>query len=345
MKLAKTIASSELTIVFVSEDPTQQHVWDPLRNLAASLGFKVSTSYDGRKVGDIGFYCGDEISSGHQSINVVTINGLDQDHVIRPNYVDFFRKENWVNFDFGFLPGPRWFRGFKQAQKIDNVSPKFGVSCTGWPKSDYLFANGDPGRKKIADRPVSRILYAPQTEQDGKQSSLLSQLDLNRFSLKIKHWESDRYRQIYPWLITDAYMANLEKENENASSLGAQIIDPESNFIDLLRDTDILITDQSSVLYEAMLCGIPTIVIEGWKHACGNCAGPQPSPDATLVSGIDEINAVLHYAETHYRKLQRLQLKNRRKNFTNLGNASNTTLSKVIGLWQSMTNSRVLYGR
>lgn len=327
-----------MKIVFITKEGIGVHSFEPLALEARKRNHEVVFSNDLQMEGDIGFYCDDRSQRGRQSIAVVSINGLDQDHVDRPNYTKWFAREHWSDFDLGVLPGPRWFRGWQQAESL-GASLKHGVVTAGWPKSDILFAEGDPLVKKLREGHARRVLYAPQTEQDGKQSAVIKQLEGRDISLTIKHWENESYTKLYPTLLTSDYMENLAMENSAAQERRwINLMDSASNFMELLPQCDLLITDQSSVLYEAVLVGAPTLVVKDWKHACGTCGGPQPSPDACAVTSEENIGRAVEEIFNNYNFYVHKALTIRNDNFVNLGFSSKVIIDSVERIYRSMNS-------
>ena len=319
--------------VFVGREPmTKSNIWQPLADEFNQKGWETIFCENGSSAGDIGFYCEDRSIPGAQQFTVITINGLDQDHDIRPHYTSFFEKENWGLFDLGIVPGDRWLNGWNTRRASFKNSPRLGVFSVGWFKGDKAIKKF---KRPFSNKKVKTILYAPQTEQDGKQKSVVEATNSAGLLLKIKHWEIDQYIEHYPGLLTPAYMENLSHENTYASQFNnVEICPPDSNFMDVLSKVDLLITDQSSVLYEAAMLNIPTLTCFGWKHACGNCKGPQPSPDISISVYPNELARTLGNIEDQYPELLK-QVKNTRdSNFVNLGNSAKMTYLNIIDIYE-----------
>ena len=321
------------TAVFVGKEQiTQDHLWPPLAEIFKNNLWKVKFCKNGKTEGDLGFYCEDKSLPGRQKFSVITLNGLDQDHALRPNYTEFFSKENWGLFDVGLLPGERWIDGWSARQANFYNTPRLGVLTTGWFK-------GDRAVKKYA-RPFEKknnktLLYAPQTEQDGKQKQVVDAAVGAGMKLKIKHWEQEKMVDLFPRLLTSDYMKNLTAENAYASQFrNVEIICPTENFMNTLCEVDLLITDQSSVLYEAAMLNIPSLTCYGWRHACGICKGPQPSPDITLAIEQNDLKEYFLKFEENYPTLLKNVKKVRNHNFTNLGTSSKTTFEKLTYLYE-----------
>lgn len=319
-----------MKIVFIITDGISQDTWAPLIKEAGERGHEVVATNNINEAGDIGFYCDDYSIPGKQNICIVSINGLDQDHVVRPHYKKYFEKHNWGLFDLGLLPGPRWMDGWLGFPHSIRTSPRLGIINIGWPKSDPLFLYGDPAKKQSDLAKPDTVLYAPQTEQDGKQTQVVNAINKIGLKLVIKHWESPDYAAVYPELLNEDYFSNLEYENEKAKKFqNVTVLDPTSNFINALDKADILITDQSSVIYEAALVGIPAISVHGWKHACGDCKGPQPSPDLCGVAEEGNLAEFLSDIMNDYQTYVNCAKQLRSNNFKNLGKSSKMVIDIV----------------
>lgn len=326
--------------VFVGVEPmTREHIWAPLEREFKINNWETVFCNNGSTLGDIGFYCEDSSLPGNQEFTVITINGLDQDHVIRPKYTRWFSQENWGLFDLGLLPGPRWFNGWVTRTPRLRNTPRLGVISTGWFKGDDAVKKySRPDGKNI----IQSVLYAPQTEQDGKQKTVLAAVLAAELKLKIKHWENEAYIDIHPDLLTPSYMRNLASENRQAEQYeNVEVVPSRANFMEVLADVDLLITDQSSVLYEAAMLNIPTLTCIGWKHACGDCLGPQPSPDITISVHPDELESTLRDIKEQYSNLLEKTKLIRANNFAFLGNSARITFDSVVDI-RSRANKRSL---
>lgn len=313
--------TDRLKAVFVGkEHMTIAHIWEPLALEFKANNWEILFCSDGKTKGDVGFYCEDNSLPGNQNFTIITINGLDQDHVVRPNYSNWFEKENWGLFDLGLLPGQRWFNGWLTRKPSFYNTPTHGVAMVGWFKGDFAAKHftRSPQNKK-----VSKVLYAPQTEQDGKQRQVVDSIRNTNLNLTIKHWEDESYIDLFPTLLTPEYMKNLQAENSYAEQFkNITVISPRENIMNVLKEADLLITDQSSVLYEAAMLNVPTLTCSDWKHACGECQGPQPSPDIAISIHSSNLTNYLNEISKHYEDLISNTLLIKEKNFIYLGNAT-----------------------
>ena len=329
-------------IVFVGQEPmTKDHIWGPLAREFELNGWETIFCQNGTTFGDIGFYCEDRSVPGNQKFTIITINGLDQDHVIRPFYSHWFEKENWGLFDLGMLPGNRWYIGWITRYRSFKNTPRLGVIPVGHFKGDKAV---NQHSRPFTKKNVSTVLYAPQTEQDGKQRLVVEAAHTAGLTLKIKHWENEQYTKLFPKLLTPAYMQNLADENNFAKKFGnVEIYPTEENFMDTLSEVDLLITDQSSVLYEAAMLNIPTLTCIGWKHACGTCRGPQPSPDITVSVNPEELRNTLENIQDIYPELLRKTKIIRDQNFVYLGNSAQVAYTSIIDIHKKAPTKSYAY--
>ena len=219
-----------------------------------------------KKKAEIGFYCESDSNPSNSKISAIFLGGMDQGRVDWPN---IWKKQPWNKFDLGFLPGNNWARRWKSCSLDTRSRPKYGVYNVGWPKADLLFFNK---KDKIKSKLISKkykinekkinILYAPSFECFNRQIEVTEAVKKNNYNLIIKHWlvkRETRYNDLWDNII----LAN--KKSLNLYKKNTIIVDPKENFLDLLKFTNLIITDESSVAYEGLLNNIPTISVKDWK--------------------------------------------------------------------------------
>lgn len=281
-------------IHFVAKEKIARQIWEPVLAVAQLRGHRVSLSENPWVEADIGFYCDDKSFPGRQTLTVITRNGLDQDHDVQTEPWLFFERENWGLFDLGLVPGPFFARQARTAAEKTLSVPKLGVLQAGWPKAESLRLPGNA--VSAAPFPAQEtVFYAPNIECDGKQRKLIDLMDGSGRKLLIKHWELPAEAELYPGLLTASYFENLDRENEYARQFGwVEVLPPESNFMDHIRKAHLLVSDQSSVLLEALFFGVPTISVKDWRHNCGESCKAKAnicvlSTQASLARDIDKI--------------------------------------------------------
>ncbi len=204
---------------------------------------------------DIGFYCQTDIKKINSNISAIFLGGMDQG---RNNWPNHWKKERWDKFDLGFLPGNAWEKRWQFSSNTFQSRTKYGVFKVGWPKADHLFTNQV---KKNSDIRKINILYAPSFECCDKQLDVVYASKKLGYNLIIKHWlikKEKRYIDLWE---------NIKKANSYSKKIykKIKIINPKTNFLNLLKIANLVITDESSVAYEALLYDIPTISVKNWK--------------------------------------------------------------------------------
>lgn len=280
--------------------------------------FKVSYSKNLNKKADIGFYCCEsKINKINSKISAVFLGGMDQGHHYWPN---IWKKEKWNRFDLGFLPGNSWRRRWQESSDHIEARARYGTFEVGWPKSDHLFK-----KKNNIKRKVPNILYAPSFECFDKQIDVVNSVKRLGYKLLIKHWLIKK-EKIYKDLWN-----NIIKANSKSKKIynNIKIINPKKNFLDILKYADILITDESSVAYEALLFNIPTISVKDWKIQRHNKALTRYVNPAEITFKTNKKNI--------YKKIQQLQNTNKHKleklklrHFSCLGKSSKIIVSILI---------------
>ena len=113
--------------------------------------------------------------------------------------------------------------------------------------------------------------------------------------------------------------------------------------MDTLSEVDLLITDRSSVLYEAAMLNMPTLTCIGQKHACGTCRGPQPSPDITVSVNPEELKNTLENIQDIYPELLRKTKIIRDHNFVYLGNSTQAVYISIIDIHKKAPTKSYAY--
>ena len=218
--------------------------------------FKVKFSTNLNSKADIGFYCQTNIKKINSNVSAIFLGGMDQGRSDWPNH---WKKERWDKFDLGFLPGKSWEKRWKLSSDFFETRTKHGVFNVGWPKADHLFKKKD--KKNSINKKKTNILYAPSFECCNKQIDVVNSVKKLGYNLIIKHWlikKEKRYIDLWN---------NIKSANNFSKKIykKIKIINPKKNFLNLLRSANVVITDESSVAYEALMFDLPTISVKNWK--------------------------------------------------------------------------------
>ena len=333
-----------LRLAFVSDSPLEVPVLQRVLELAESRGHEALLLLgDECATVDAALYCADRPPRKLMRPAFVCLNGLDQGHARWPQP---WKTMDWSRYDIGFLPGDAWRRRWQRSAYLRRSRPQLGVAMPGWPRSD-VFA----GHRGVADRrqgeqtdPPRTVLYAPSFECDGKQQELAAALAGTTHRLLIKHWNIPALRSQYPDLFEWIETAN----SAVAGQPNVEIIPPETDLYTILPEVDLLVTDQSSTIYDALAAGVPSLAVAGWpiRTSRSKVARPlNPSPDVTFVGRSDSLQRDVERALGADGR--RAAIKARSQVFANFGFAGNAMLDiieSVVETWPSARRDMFVAG-
>ena len=263
-------------ITFYHTDHHEFHICKTLSKNAKKYNFDFEFTNDLKKKSDIGFYCLDSnyIKKVNSNLSIITLGGLDQGKLVWPN---LWQKESWNKFDLGFLPGVVWKKKWLTSSWDINSRPKKSMNLIGWPKTESIYKNVKHFEKKqkemtntIGFKKDKTVIYAPNRELDGKATDVINSISELGLNLIIKQFAWSQKDQIKKF---KDLRNNIEESNYYAKKvLGKKvhIVDPSDNIMDYYGLADLLITDESSVIYEALLFDLPSLSIQDWKMGQNN---------------------------------------------------------------------------
>lgn len=259
-------------ITFFYTDGTEKQTYRTIMEEAENRGYETVQTSNIYKTAEIGFYCSHShyCHPENARFSVVMLHDMAQGHNRWPN---FWAAEPWNRFDIGILPGSSWFKRWKLCSHLPYTIPRRGVHVCGWPKSDLIFKNKERFEEKTAKLKKelglvheATILYAPSWENDNKQNDVVEafkDLPVNVL-LKQPPYQTDSkngWTTCYPAMI-DA----IEKMNclHRGCSPNVHIIDPEISIMYCIGIADVLVSDESSTMIEALLLDVPSIAVTDW---------------------------------------------------------------------------------
>ena len=248
-------------ITFIYTDKVEYQCAEPIAEEAKKRGFEVEFSDNIFKKCEIGFYFQHICYPKNSNFSVIMLHDLGQQHGEWPI---MWKNEFWSDFDLGFLPNKEWVDMWYNASCYDFVRPRFGCYNAGWQKADKIKNNvfEDECKKIIEDFKLDlnkkTVLYAPSWEWDGRQIEIIEackDLDVN---LIIKHapWNPDTYPEQVK-IINE--MAKKSKDKKNVYLLDSTI-----SIFNAINICDVLVSEESSTLYEAMMLDKPVIAVNDW---------------------------------------------------------------------------------
>lgn len=248
-------------ITFFHTDGCEWQTVAPIADEAKARGFPIRFSTALTERVQVGVYC-QHACKPNADVSAIMLHDLAQRHDIWPDFWDY---EPWHHFDFGFLPGNAWAeRWLAQANK-PHAHPRIGVFNVGWPKADLIYRDREIFLQKSEELRVQlglkhphTILYAPSWENNGKQDDFVQRLRDLPVNLLLKQapW-SDAYPQV---------LDNIRRMNKLHDGLAdnIHIVDPNVSIMYCIGVADLLVSDESSVLIEAALHGVPSVAVTDW---------------------------------------------------------------------------------
>lgn len=248
----------EITIFYT--DKGEFYNLKPIEQEAVKRGYNVRFTSDVTEKAEIGIYCQHVCYPQNSKFSVVLLHDMAQGHNRWPN---LWELERWNVFDIGIVPGKSWADRWKKCASFYYANPRCGTYEFGYPKSDYVndtsvVERAIEIRKKLKMPDRFTVLYAPSWENDNKEDEFIKaveQLDINML-VKQSDW-SEAYQHIIDNI---KYMRSLhEGKYENL-----YYIEPEESIMTALALCDMVVSDESSVMAEALMFGKPSIAVTDW---------------------------------------------------------------------------------
>lgn len=313
MKLAKKIT-------FVYQDSADYQNYFPIIKEAENRGYEVKVTQDPFEKCEIGMYCQHDNFPENSKFSVIMLHDIIQGYGRWP---DIWANEPWNKYDFGILPGQTWKDLWEQSSKSYYTRPKHGVYEIGWPKADILNSlNKEQLKKDIfekhqMDLNKKTILYAPAWENDHKQDDFVQSLKDLDVNLLIKHYPFDpktsvAYKECYDEM---QHMYELHKDIPNVT-----ILDPKTNIMEVIAISDILVSEESSTMCEAVMLGIPAVSVSNWLIPDQNPKRfPETDYDFVLKTSKENLKSCIENILDNYDTYQKEAIDYSAKNFKNTG--------------------------
>lgn len=248
-------------ITFICTDNIELQCCESIKQEAERRGYRTKVSNNKFEKCEIGFYLSHLNYPRNSKLSIIMLHDLGQQHGYWP---DMWKNEFWENFDVGFLPTKEWADMWTNVSCYKYSRPRYGCFLSGWSKSDKIFQQDFSVEcKKLVDtygidKNKKTVLYAPSWEWDGRQLEMVDiaqELDIN---LLIKQFPATP--EVFPEqyeIITEAHKKTKGKKN-------IYILDPQINIFNAIQLCDVLVSEESSTLYEAMFMGKSVIAVTDW---------------------------------------------------------------------------------
>lgn len=227
----------------------------PVVEEAKRRGFQVHITDDRDAKAEIGVYSQHICHPENARFSVILLHDMTQGSTSWPN---FWEVERWNNFDIGILPGESWAKRWKQCSCFYYTHPRHGVYTLGYPKSDQirgdeLQQNAEKLRHELNLKYDYTILYAPSWENDNKEDDFIQALSSLKVNLIIKQGCASFFPDI------QANIDKMRKLHEHKYD-NLCYIAQEENILTAIALCDLLVSDESNVMTDAILLISPALL-------------------------------------------------------------------------------------
>ncbi|MDP3744464.1 MAG: hypothetical protein Q8Q76_09020 [Methylotenera sp.] len=320
------------TMTFFYTDNCERQALEPIANEAEKRGIDVRFSTNSKEFAEIGVYC-EHACTPNADFSVILLHDLAQRHDIWPN---FWHYEPWSAFDIGLVPGKSWIDRWQTQADYPVARPRLGVFDFGWPKADLAFRDKEVFSREAEKLRVTlglkyekSVLYAPSWENHGKQDDFVKAFVDMPVNVLLKQ---------APW--SDAYpgvLENIRQMNElhRDCADNVHIIDIEVSIMYCLSLADVLVSDESSVLTEALLLDVPGVAVTDWLIPDTNpprfASVPYDYVTKTTKAQMRQtVEAILNEPENIRQKTRQ----DRDNQFSNLGNSAVLIMDTITAAFE-----------
>ncbi len=247
-------------ITFFYTDMGEYYNLKPIADMAKSRGYQSTFTKDIHQSAEIGVYCQHICYPENSKFSLVLLHDLAQGHNRWPNLWEF---ERWDKFDIGIVPGQFWANLWSKCACEYYVNPRCGTYQLGYPKSSLVATKElkkltNDLKEKLHLKYDFSILYAPSWENDGKEDEFVTALSSLKVNLLIKqaHWSDS-----YPEIIQN--IKDMRKLHDGKFD-NVYYIEPEENIMTALAMCNLVVSDESSVMGEALMFNIPSVAVTDW---------------------------------------------------------------------------------
>jgi hypothetical protein len=312
-------------ITFFHTGGGELHQMEPLAEEARNRGFKVRLTTNLHEKAHIGVYCQHQCYPENSEFSIIMLHDMGQGQNRWPNIWEF---ENWNGFDLGILPGEEWEERWKSCSWDPVSIPRQGVFTLGWPKSDLIRKKDFNNEAHLLSEkfnfthPIT-ILYAPSWEYGGKQYEFVQALKDLPVNLVLKQcsWKSGSgWIQDFPHIIDNIKEMNALHENYAPN---VHVADSEINIMYYLSMADIIVSDESSVLFESLLFNTVGIAVTDWEIPDTEVVRTASVPYSHVIK--TEKQNIKQTVEAVLVRLNQAKIQcseHMKRNFSNIGNSS-----------------------
>ncbi len=257
-----TIKTLKKEITFFYQNQSELDLLTPLIEEAKRREYICKSTDNITEKAVIGVYCSHKNFPENSDFSVILLHDMTQGCDVWPLY---WQTESWNNYDLGILPGEFWGDLWKKNAILSCARPRYGVFTLGFLKNDKY---GDGISSALLDKPQiemkydKTILYAPSWEYDDKEDDFILALQSLPVNLLIKqNKKSFRSNEAFQFIIDN--IDNMRSQHEGKYD-NLYYLNPDTEFLKAVQLCDLVVSDESSVMTEALLYGIPSVAVTDW---------------------------------------------------------------------------------
>ena len=317
-------------ITFIYMDSAEKALFQPIAEEAQRRGYTVCMTQDKFTKCEIGFYCQHVNFPQYSKFSVIMLHDIIQQY---SNWPDIWYREPWHKYDLGILPSNLWEQNWLAASHNFYARPRKGIYKVGWPKADAVAAldkqayKADFQKKYGLDPEKKTVLYAPSWENDGKQDDFVQamlKLDVN-ILIKQAAVNPEKFPDMAKAI---AQMHALHKDNPRVIML-----DPTLNIFNAILAADVLVSEESSTMCEAMMMGIPSVSVSDWLIPdCTPSRYPECNYDFVIMTKKANLADCVQQIIDNYDAQQAIAQKYREDTFPNIGTSASIIMDIVDDL-------------
>ncbi len=310
-------SSLDRRITFFVNKPKHEEAVMPIAEVAREKGYEVTFTENLASDAEIGFYLDHvhKINTINSTLSVIMLHGIDDAY----KSVHWLQ-EPWYRFDMGLLHGEQAVENWRTQSWHPKTRPKLGVFCVGWPKFDSVFSsdnesNTNDHREQLGIDGGTTVIYAPYGESDKKLADFLSKARGVIPNVLIRHAPRDDVDYSRPF-----YQDILSHDS-------VHVLDETWDFVECLRISDILVSDGSSVIQEAILTDTVPISIAEWRSYSA-----ERLPEYCLETSSTELESLLIDIRDNLSVYRQTLQKQQKDHYVNLGNSAESVVDLLDAL-------------
>lgn len=316
-------------ITFICMDqPEYQNIY-PVYEEAIRRGYKAKITFNKFEKCEIGVYCQHENFPQFSRFSVIMLHDIIQGYGRWP---DIWFSEPWNKYDIGILPGKQWGKMWEETSKFFYARPRKGVYEVGWPKADIL---GELDMITVKEKMIKKygldhtkktVLYAPAWENDGKQDDFVRAMQGLNVNILIKQYPATE--DIFP----DSYKNIQEMYKLHKGIPGVYILDSEINILDAIAMSDVLVSEESSTMCEAVMLGKPAVSVSNWLIPDVKPSRfPKDDYSFVVKTKKENLSECVEEILSNYEKYHKYALEYSAMNYSNIGKSSEIIMDILDG--------------